>query len=254
MPAKPPRHYPRAPITEALIDIQVDLPPGFAPGQLEQFHVSIASEYPIKRKGFEVQVQGEFGESQAGPARTTQTLRGFAFGSADGTQVVQVRRDGFTFSRLSPYETWERLRTEARRLWEFYRSEFNPVQMTRVAVRYINQINIPLPMGDFADYLRTTPQVSPDLEQGLSNFFMRLEQPQDDIGAYLVLTEAMVPAAALTPMATAVCPVVLDIDVFGRDLKLTADKEVWDFLELLRYRKNDIFEGCITDATRRLIS
>lgn len=254
MPAKPPRHYPRAPITEALIDIQVDLPPGFDPGQLEEFQASIASQYPAKRKSFEVHVQSEFSESQAGPASTTQTLRGFAFVSADSRQVVQVRRDGFTFSRLAPYETWEDLRSEARRLWGLYRSAVKPIQMTRVAVRYINQINIPLPMDDFADYLRTTPQVSPDLEQGLSNFFMRLEQPQDDIGAYLVLTEAMVPAAALTPMATAVCPVVLDIDVFGRDLKLTADKEVWDFLELLRDRKNDVFEGCITDATRRLIS
>ena len=249
MPAKPPRHYAHAPITEALIDIQVDLPAGFDPGQLEEFHASIASQYPVKNKGFDVQMQAEFSPSQAGPAKTTQTLRGFAFVSADGRQVVQVRRDGFTFSRLAPYETWEDLRTEARRLWELYRSAVKPIQMTRVAVRYINQINIPLPMRDFADYLRTIPQVSPGLEQGLATFFMRLEQPQDDIGAYLVLTEAMMPTTA-----TNVCPVVLDIDVFGRDLKLTDDKEAWDFLELLRNRKNDVFEGCITDATRRLIS
>jgi uncharacterized protein (TIGR04255 family) len=244
---KPRRHYAHAPITEAVIDVQVDLPSSFELGQLEEIHLSVASRYPGKRKNIEV--RGEFtGGTQVG-ATATQTLKGFSFSSADGKQVVQVRRDGFTFSRLSPYETWERLCAEAKRLWEFYRAVVKPTQMTRVAVRYINQINIPLPMRDFGDYLRTIPQVSPDLEQGLSTFFMRLEQPQADIGAHLVLTEAMIPTTAMD-----ICPVVLDIDVFGQGLKLSADKEVWDLLELLRDRKNDVFESCITDATRSLIS
>ena len=247
MPVRPRRHYAHAPITEALIDIQVELPPISELGQLERLHESIAAQYPGKRK--RIEVHGEITGGEQVGATATQSLKGFNFSSADGRQIAQVRRDGFTFSRLSPYETWEGLRDEARRLWEIYRAATKPTQINRVAVRYINQINIPLPMRDFGDYLRTMPLVSPDLAQGLSGFFMRLEQPQDDIGTHLVLTEAMMPTTAAN-----ICPVALDIDVFGQGLKLTADKEVWDLLELLRDRKNDVFEGCITDATRSLIS
>jgi uncharacterized protein (TIGR04255 family) len=48
--------------------------------------------------------------------------------------------------------------------------------------------------------------------------------------------------------------VVLDIDVFKPDAGLSSDSEAWSLLELLRDRKNDFFEGCITDKTRSLFT
>ncbi len=65
----------------------------------------------------------------------------------------------------------------------------------------------------------------------------------------LILNEAMVP-----PPRPDVASVVLDIDVFKPGLKLESDDEVWDVLETLRLRKNLIFEGCITNSMRELIS
>src|ERR1035441_4997424 len=82
MPEKPRRHYERAPITEALIDIQVELPPSFELGQLERLHESIAAQYPGKRKGIEV--HGEFTAGERVGAMTSQRPNGFHFSSADG--------------------------------------------------------------------------------------------------------------------------------------------------------------------------
>jgi uncharacterized protein (TIGR04255 family) len=76
--------------------------------------------------------------------------------------------DGFAMSRLAPYENWNAVRDEARRLWDIYRSIAKPSKLIRLAVRYINRIDMPLPLGDFKDYLRTVPDVSPDLPQGLA--------------------------------------------------------------------------------------
>lgn len=42
---------------------------------------------------------------------------GFLLSSSDKLRIVQARLDGFTFSRLAPYETWERLRDEAKSAW-----------------------------------------------------------------------------------------------------------------------------------------
>jgi uncharacterized protein (TIGR04255 family) len=52
--------------------------------------------------------------------------------------------------------------------------------ITRLVVRYINKIDIPLPVGDLKEYLRTFPEVSSDLPQGLSGYFLQLQIPQED--------------------------------------------------------------------------
>jgi uncharacterized protein (TIGR04255 family) len=171
---------------------------------------------------------------------------GFAFSTDDGREIFQPGLDGFTFSRLRPYGNWNDLRNEARRLWGIYREAVNPLSITRVAVRYINQIDIPGPTVDYKDYFRTTPEVSPVLPQTLSGFFMQLHFPQVDFGGSLILTQTAVP-----PPAPGFCSVVLDLDVF-REGDLASDDDVWALLDILRDRKNEFFEGCLTEKARAL--
>jgi hypothetical protein len=71
---------------------------------------------------------------------------GWRFVSPDKLHVFQARLNGFTFSRLPPYVDWESFRTEARRLWDLYRAVANPIAPTRIAVRYINRLDLPLPI------------------------------------------------------------------------------------------------------------
>jgi uncharacterized protein (TIGR04255 family) len=238
-------HYENAPITEALIDIRVELPTALAGLRvLESVHERVKSGYPGKKK--RLYVQGQFSAGDQVGASATQTHTGFAFSSEDGKQIFQARLDGFTFSRLRPYGSWPELRDEGRRLWDIYREAVTPERVTRVAVRYINQIDIPLPAIDYKDYFRTTPEVSPALPQGLGGFFLQLQFPQTDFGGLLILTETAVP-----PPSPETNSVVLDLDVF-KEADMVPDEEVWDLLEILRNRKNEFFEGCITDRTRAL--
>lgn len=238
-------HYENAPITEALIDIRVELPHSVTGIQvLESVHDRVKNRYPGKKR--RIHVQGQFSAGAEVGASATQMLMGFAFSSEDGKRVFQARRDGFTFSRLRPYGSWPELRDEGRRLWEIYREVVAPVRITRVAVRYINQIDIPLSQIDYKDYFRTIPEVSPELPQGLSGFFMQLQFPQTDFGGLLILTQTAVP-----PPNPATNSVVLDLDAF-KESEMASDEEVWGLLEILRNRKNEFFEGCITDRTRAL--
>jgi uncharacterized protein (TIGR04255 family) len=188
-------------------------------------------------------VQGQFSAGDEIGASATQTEMGFAFSSGDGKQILQARRDGFTFSRLRPYGSWPELRDEAHRLWHVYREAVNPEKITRVAVRYINQIDIPLAATDYKEYFRTIPEVSPDLPQGLSGFLMQLQFPQTDFWGMLVLTQATLPYATNS--------VILDLDVF-KVTTMVSDEDLWGMIETLRDRKNEFFEGCITERTRAL--
>jgi uncharacterized protein (TIGR04255 family) len=106
--------------------------------------------------------------------------------------------------------------TEARRLWDLYRSVARPSKLIRLAVRYINRIDIPLPLNDFKDYLRTVPEVSPALPQGLTGYFMHLEIPLADIKSLALINETII-----EPASQNVVSVVLDI-AFCLKLGLTA--------------------------------
>jgi uncharacterized protein (TIGR04255 family) len=240
------RHYTRAPITEALIDIQLTAPPSVKVEDLRLMPKEIRADYP--RAAPSLEFKGQFSAGEQVGAAAMQNAIGVIFYSQNQKQVAQFRLNGFTFSRLAPYENWGQLRDEARRPWGVYRPVAGPAVITRLALRYINQINIPLPMRDVRDYLRTYPEVSTDLPQGLAGFFMQTRIPQVDIGGQLVLTQAMV-----GPPDEHTCSVALDIDVFVQDVGLQSDEEIWRLLEVLRGRKNAVFEACITNETRRMI-
>lgn len=133
-------------------------------------------------------------------------------------------------------------------LWGAYRQVVGALPVVRVGLRYVNQLDLPLPIRDFRDFIRLYPEVSSDLPQMLAGFFLQVQIPQED-GAMLILNEAMVP-----PSGPDVASVVLDIDVFKQGIKIESDDEIWNVLEALRLRKNLIFEGCITNTMRELIS
>src|SRR5437870_986367 len=166
--------FPKAPIAEAILDIQVQFASPVELARLEAFHDLIRADYPVKTSRVKWQGQIELGQERVAQ-EVRRGAQGFMFRSADDTRVVQARQDGFTFNWLKRYHTWEALRDEARRQWERYREAFHPEAVTRLGLRYVNRIEIPLPFNDFREYVKTAPDVAPGLPQGLSALFMRLE-------------------------------------------------------------------------------
>lgn len=239
------QHYPNAPITEAVIDIQVTTSASME--ALEQTHAGEEADYPVIEKLNVHTGAVTFGpEAHAAATASSQPL-GYLYRSVNGIQIAQARTNGYTFSRLAPYPHWREFSAEAQRLWDKYRAVTNPSAITRVAVRYVNRIDIPLPLKSFGDYLRTVPQLSPDLPEGLSGYFMQLRIPLTDIKCDGIINQTII-----DPARPEVVSVVLDIDIF-RTIDLPENEDqLWALLEELRYAKNKVFEACITDEARRL--
>lgn len=220
---------------------------------LRAIQVDEVERYPSRRQinqwqanlQFQLPPKGE--QPQIAASNDTSGPFGFISHRLDNTQVFQVRMDGFTLSRLHPYERWEFLRDEGQRLWTKYASSVGPVNITRVALRYISRLEIPLPLTDFAQYLRTVPMIAPGMNQTVSSLFMQVQIPYPQIKAILNLTEAVVPQTS--PQTV---PVVLDLDLWRtEDVPQTANG-LWSCFEELHACENRIFEECITDAARRL--
>lgn len=240
------KHYPKAPITEAVIDLRVALTSNVV-SDLEKVHRGEELAYPTTEALAVATGLMQLGPKATATATASAEHKGFLFRSADGKLIHQARLDGFTLSRLAPYQHWEDFCAEARRLWNIYRSVAKPSNIVRVAVRYVNRIDIPLPLSDFGDYLRTVPQVSPALPQGLAGYFMQLVIPLEDIKSQAVIIETLI-----NPATPNIVSVVLDIEIFRTDDLPTEEAALWALIEQLRDAKNKVFEGCITDKAKEL--
>jgi uncharacterized protein (TIGR04255 family) len=238
--------FPNAPIVEAILDIRVKLPGDITLTDLLPFHDSIKQRFATKKErkflkgGFALLPEPRATVDDSG-------TDGYFFESSSEKKVVQARLDGFTFNKLKPYERWNLFRDEARELWNVYFEATHPTEILRIALRYINRIEVPLPLGDFSEYILTNPQVAPGLPQGVGQFFMHLVLRNNDIGADANIVETMDKATSENKL-----PLILDIDVWRKVQYTDNNEAMWDEFERLRNFKNDIFFKSTTEKAKEL--
>jgi uncharacterized protein (TIGR04255 family) len=243
------RHLPRAPITEAVIDLRVETPPGTTVEAL--LHALERRNYfGYMKKG--AIVRGEFGFAfsvQEGPKPVTAgraTSIGVRLHSPDERYVAQLSMEGFTLSRLQPYESWEDLVREAARLWGGYLDSLPTDRVVRAATRYINNLRLP-PTESLGRFLKLPPALPEGLPEVLSAFLQRFVIHDPASEATVILTQAL---EAGSPERN--LPFILDIDVFRVATFSPRGTQVWDCLEQLRLLKNRVFFGCLTELAVEL--
>ncbi len=234
------------PITEALLDIRVDLPDAISLNDLESFHSKIKESFPHKGERRVLKSDIQFTPRIAATV-SEKGIDGYLFRSSVGKKIVQARLDGFTFNKLKPYEGWETFHSEAHKLWDSYSQIVDPIRIKRIALRYINRIEVPTPIKDFREYILTSFEVAPKLPQAVSHFFMRLIIPSPKTSATAIVTETM---ENLTP--SQLLPLIFDIDVFQEMQSETNACTTWDNFEKLREFKNEIFFNSLTDKAKEL--
>lgn len=237
------KQYRRPPVREALINIVAQLPPEIDLHQLTA--IAVAEDFPTREllstPAVTVGASGVSIESK-------QELLGYRYIGAAKDVVLQVRRNGFAFSRLHPYERWEDLRDRARHFWDLYRQAARPLYVSSLSVRYINRIDFPPDVVDLSEYLLVRPELPDAMAHAVSGFVMRVEMPQPDIpGAVLALQQGRI----ADPRAEGLC-VLLDLEL-TQNARFPADGDhIWQAFEVLHDRENDWFEGSITQRTRDL--
>ena len=242
------RHLDNAPITEAIIDLRARLLSGFQVKEFSSLRETLHDRYSdVKETRL---ITGAFGIRAGKPVvqpPEDKGVDGYLFKSADNTKVAQFKKEGFTFSRLKPYTHWEDVLAEAKNLWKFYVAKASPELVTRIAVRYINHLKIPLPINDFSEYLTVPPRVPDNVPQNVGSFLSRVvvRDLQLDIAANI--TQAL--EKGVDPNYATI---ILDIDVYKRGEFDVDGDDIWPIFMQLRDLKNRIFFGSITEKTVRL--
>lgn len=251
MPGK--LHYSNSPLTEASIEISVtnSKPNAEVLEGLHKAYSGLKKDYPISGKlvirDLMLQSHHKIDISET----KNEKPNGYNYKTLDDLQIVGNRIDGFSFTRLAPYDRWETFSEEAKRLWVLYRKRVKPDAITYLSLRYINQINIPVKSANLSDYFLTVPQISSDTpEGGIGAYFFQLLIPQPSLNSILFINQAMRPPETSNPE---IIPIILDLQLVRQFDIPQSTEEIWALFEQYRIRKNQVFEAAITDKTRELI-
>ena len=237
-------NLPRAPIVEAVIEIRAR-----ATKALEETSLRTAIEPKLagyvfldSLREFHGEVKFEGGKP---PIQKVSDAgwKGVRFRSSDEKHIAQFNRDGFVFSRLEPYLTWEELESEGKRLWNIYKDLAQPVEIQRLGLRFINRIKLPPGELLFEDYIQPAPSSPHGLELPFHGFMHKdtLGVPGHPYAINVIRTIQQLNGGVDGGVA-----LILDIDVFttqGFDLDNTVLQR--RLLEM-RWLKNKVFFGSIT--------
>ena len=241
---------PHAPSVEAIIDIRVT--PENRPDEesLKNFVQKKFCDYQFRDSQREIQYQVTVSPNQP-PNQTIQDRgwKGLRFQSKDQKYIAQFNRDGFTLSRLEPYQSWNPFQAEAMRLWDGYVEFVKPGQIHRVGLRYVNRIQLPAGEFNFEDYLDVAGSTPKILDFPISGFMHQdsVVVPNNPYAINIIKT--------IQPpnlMAAIGLGLILDIDVFTTQPFDYEDIRLKSHLAEMRWLKNKVFFGAIKPKSERM--
>jgi uncharacterized protein (TIGR04255 family) len=239
--------YARAPITEAVIELRFAKP--CDKSVVETAGRRLRAEYYYLDNENTVQLRFE---PAAQKSEVASTWAGVKLSSLDRADNVVYRQTTFVCSRLAPYTGWDDFLGRTKRAWQVWRKAAGVIALSRIGVRYVNRIDIPLaeqPLVRVEDYLNVVAKSPDDLGQALTSYMMQVVRPLGVDDCVLALNSGTV-VSPLIGFAS----LALDLDVF-REVNLPQrDEDLWDVLNRIRGHKNRIFENCITDRARALFT
>ncbi len=241
------RHLSRAPITEAIVDFRVKANSEFQVATFADLREVLRGEFPevAEQKLF----QATFGVSKGdllAPRETNVGLGGFIFKSSDGLDLVQFRIDGFTYNRLKPYSSWDEIFPRAIELWKLYVEKAKPLFITRLALRYINHIEIS--GRSFEKFMTAPPRLTEQIDLDVKGFLTRITVQDRDTEMLAHVTQALQDDITQPKL-------ILDIDAFRKtDLEVEeeqTDLEIQRTFDALRNFKNKMFFASLKEETIR---
>ncbi len=240
-------HLNRAPIVEAVIhwrarsEKEVD-----RESLLEELRAKLP-DYPHVQSQEEVQLEAQIGPEGAAQAQRAR-WHGFRIESTDRRYIAQFTRNGFVFSRVRPYENWDRFAAEAKRLWQIHLELAEPLEIERLGVRFINRI-VPVDLGKLDEILTLPPQSPGGLVLPIEDFVHR---SQFDVPGHPYRVHVIQMSQSPAPPENAP-GLIVDIDVLTTTTTELDNTAIDERLGGMRWLKNKAFYSLLTSqAIERL--
>jgi uncharacterized protein (TIGR04255 family) len=233
-------HLPRAPIVEAVIHWRARSEKELDRDELRKQLVEALPGYPKVKTQRELHVKSELGPESTALSRRDE-WHGFRLETEDGCNIAQFTRNGFVFSRVAPYEDWDRFATEAKKLWQIHVGATGPSEIERLGVRFINRI-VPVDLSKLDEVLTLPPHSPKGLALPIGEF---LHRTRFDVPGHPYRINVIQTSQPPTPPETDAISVILDIDVFTTRTVEMNEAVVDAHLNEMRWLKNKAFFSLI---------
>jgi uncharacterized protein (TIGR04255 family) len=242
--------YKRPPITEAVIAIGFDA--RMDPRDLDKVDGSFAKLYPQHQDARNLNVELVMPPSAnlAPGAHIRNDEIGHRRSSDDQTQIVIIWPSLFVFSQLTPYPGWDDYFARFARDWVLLKNAVGYRRISRVGVRYVNRIDIPI-SGNliyYEEFLNIYPQLPEELGSVLA-YGIQTQLPFPEIDGKITINSASVQSPLLDHSSF-----LFDQDIYKETNIPQNDEGLYNLLNQIHTKKNAVFEACITDRARELFN
>lgn len=233
-----------APIVEAVIDIDCDMPPVVDIEALDAAgKLAFGDRYPAPQRRVLSEHELVMQPGQPAAVKSREGLQALLYMAPDGKQLVQMRPNGFSFNRLAPYTSLDEYLPEIERTWRLFVDTARPLLCRTLRMRYINRIALPLvdQRVDLEKYFKLAPRTADDQRLILAAFFdqQTLVEPATGNQAIIVFATERGDEHRLT--------VIFDITTIkAGDIEPTDWPAILGTIERLRDLKNTIFRNSVT--------
>lgn len=231
----------RPPIREAVFDLRYL--PATQPRieRIREFCDQFRGDFPQINEMVVFDVRADISHEEKKNFHSQRILNGYRLSNQKRSFVLQLRSDGFTFSKITPYVSWEEIRTEVSPILERFFDFFSEVHITRIALRYINFFTLKLEQSANA-YFKILPSYPSNLSKHVDGFKVQLFLPNREQGLKSVIAFSVEPTKTVKTFST-----TFDIDIFKEHIYDKENiKDMLEDFEKIRDYKNLIFFSCLT--------
>lgn len=175
-----------APAQETIYTIRAICP---VPADLDQVREplrrALADQFPHAEDFNAFQTTIHHPATEAPVMNTEKRVMGFRFKSAGGGHVAHFMLDGLVVNWLkAEYRGFEASIAALARYWQLYMEHFQPVAVDHVALRYINQLHLPMEQGRslrLSDYIKNgpgLPKIAGLTFAGFQQYMELVKQPE----------------------------------------------------------------------------
>lgn len=184
----------------------------------------------------------EISQVEIKPGAPPQLNRfGFRLSNDSTQEFIQITKDFFAYSKTSKYKDWEDFRGCAQKAFERFMAASGTTNINRVALRYINKIEVPNDLAGLSRFLKIYPVIGEIAENKPETLILQFTMPIKSIEARANI------AMRLDRTADEKHILVFDIDTFTTGKFKGSADDVMTELAKLRTVKNDIFRKGLTD-------
>jgi uncharacterized protein (TIGR04255 family) len=237
--------YKYPPIVEAICEFRFSKETNWDPTIPGSVYEKVKDQFPNKESRLEQQV--EFKSGDAGFNQNLIASQKALMLSPDRTSLIQVGQHLLSINHLKPYVGWEHFRPKIKMAYDTLGKIVEIKGIDRMALVYIDRIEIPGKRIDMKEYFKFYPHLGPELPQDLNNFMVGVEIPYREKrdSCRLQLTSAMTTKKDHLAF-------LLTTEYYLVKQKSVEPDTALDWMEDAHTTVHRLFQGCITEKLEDL--